>query len=1454
MAEQQHKRGRGSLNKLWRRSAAAVVAAATLMGGVAPAAFAAGGGGNQPGTGGGGLDAAQFWQYRDGPDGSWGPATSLDSVRKAMQAGGVTMLDEGGSYNGPAKAQAALDQARKECETGFNQRHPNEKGQANCRVVGVGAVAGSQAQGTNGWNGSGVVARQTWIDNWNKYVAPVKYNYAGTREYLTSNPFWDNPSDSVNKIMERNVHDDTSIAIIVLDKYQPAPPVVDYDLTITTNVNAPQDLKTGSTGKVSDTIHASQSRGDAQQVNANVIMHYDGNKYVGAKNVTKSVKITTKGDTRSPEFAPSDFGWKAWPAGTYWFDVQVPKQGHMKAAVDTADREASESFRIVDVPPAAPVKQIEQGVSADAMRNTTTIESGTGRGGYAMTFRDVITPNGVAYTIENMKVTDKTDNNKDISNQFTMTWDQAANTVTAVRKDTTSMMPLEHTYVFQLDVVVSKPDINKVTDQANVLWNDTDQSTEQREFPTWNPNPDKSWIKQNTDGSWAAVIDPDETNATGADQNRFLDGDKVASVVNGVISANLIDAPTTFTLEDDWTKADYLFDADTKGIKVYMMDAQSNTASSVYDIVNKGTDVTNQFDITAAGTKATVSMKADALKALKGLKNHRQYTLLIPGVVNMANGKGAAQVRKDFGKQPGDELTFCEAPANGTGSGAKLTNSGAQTVNGDKHPTNEPWICGYVPPVKKDVIGEASQGGAQESVDGKVVFPGQKVEYQLTTTPKLPGQLAYDVKNVVVTDQYDQYLVPDKQTVEVTDLGNGKIIPKAQYTTKWDDTKHLFQLAFDDAYVQANWGKGRNPRLLIRFEGTVSKDAPTDTRVDNQWMLTLNNSITPSNQVFNTPPEFNPVKEDTQKDPTISIDGKTALLGDVLYYRVHLDLKNLGRDVTAYDVKRAGIIDDYDDEYLTADEQNVEVLNAKGEDVTAKFNVQFKDGVAYVFAKTADTQVPATGETVKGDPQPADLKQYSEKKIDPLKDPSIDQSLLGQEYTVVLPMTVTKVTDGYVVKNTATQIVNDVKKDTNTVTNPLKPINPVKDVTLKVGGDSVNGQEIPLGQKFLYRLDSSVIPPDRAYPDVTQWGVTDKLDTTHDQYLDAWQVCANRDLYKDGKLIAKTGDVLAGTGFDNAELLAAITGDTATDAEAASDDAANKDESGKDDAAQPTGEQLFTVDYKDGQLTANATDLFLKLVSADTAHEQAWSLFISTQRIAVSDRVENTFTETFNDKELVSNTVWTSTPDLTPSIHLEKWDEKSGWPNGDRDTRDQALKDAKNGDTIVFTITNTSKTDKAGKGAIYRAKDLKLTDQTILGDGRVVDLKYPDNWDTLILRPGQSVDVKGTLKDANGDHTNRASVSGIPLTPCVVNDDTPFDGKDDENVPEGAVDIDGVKMCGTDRIVSNTDDWNATIKPPLANTGVALGIILPLMGLLIAGGGITLTTLRKRQHTAKHTA
>ena len=114
---------------------AAVAAIATLGAGgvVASTAFAGGGGGNQPGTG-GDLAAVQFWQYKDDTSGSWGPATSLDSVRAAMNNAGVTLQGDG-----VTKAQAALDQARTECETGFQRRHPGE-GNGDCRVVAVGAV------------------------------------------------------------------------------------------------------------------------------------------------------------------------------------------------------------------------------------------------------------------------------------------------------------------------------------------------------------------------------------------------------------------------------------------------------------------------------------------------------------------------------------------------------------------------------------------------------------------------------------------------------------------------------------------------------------------------------------------------------------------------------------------------------------------------------------------------------------------------------------------------------------------------------------------------------------------------------------------------------------------------------------------------------------------------------------------------------------------------------------------------------------------------------------------------------------------------------------------------------------------------------------------------------------------------------------------------------------------
>ena len=57
--------------------------------------------------------------------------------------------------------------------------------------------------------------------------------------------------------------------------------------------------------------------------------------------------------------------------------------------------------------------------------------------------------------------------------------------------------------------------------------------------------------------------------------------------------------------------------------------------------------------------------------------------------------------------------------------------------------------------------------------------------------------------------------------------------------------------------------------------------------------------------------------------------------------------------------------DDYDDEYLKLDATNVEITDETGKDVTDKFNIQDKDGALYAYAKLVDTEIPATGETVK---------------------------------------------------------------------------------------------------------------------------------------------------------------------------------------------------------------------------------------------------------------------------------------------------------------------------------------------------------------------------------------------------------------------------------------------------------------------------------------------------------
>lgn len=1011
---------------------------------------------------------------------------------------------------------------------------------------------------------------------------------------------------------------------------------------------------------------------------------------------------------------------------------------------------------------------------------------------------------------------------KDETANFTIAIDRKAGTATATAKSAyiakTMFRNSASKVRFYLTGTIKKGATEgkkiQLTNKAYEKWNNETRPTNEPPVFVWTPNPNKAWAMK-VDGKWQLTVDPAKSDKVGGDDKYYRLGDEVAAVVSGTLPTGLGRVPE-IAWTDDFANVDSILDLkDTSNIKVYEQDTTDEANASVNDLNKTGRDVTDQFDITAEGTKVTVSAKDSYEAAQKDLKTAKQISVVIPFDVNFDTVK----LLESYGKAEGDELNTCADP-----KGDDLDNKGGQTVGGSTVDTNTPKICVTVPPIHKQVIAESSQGGDQSSIDTKTVFPGQTVEYTVRVDPRIPADQAYSVTAIKLSDTYSEYTTANKQTLEITDLGTGGIIPKSAYKVQWDEANHSFEATFAKDWVAANWKAGSNPRVLLRFEAKVNEDAPTDKTVDNKAALTVNNGVTPSNKVENEPPVIKPSKQDTQKDPTINIDGKTALLGDEIYYRVTLDAR---QDNQAYKVWRLGMTDDYDDEYLKLDATNVEITDETGKDVTDKFNIQDKDGALYAYAKLVDTEIPATGETVKGDPQPEDLKTYSESdEHDPLTQPAIDQTLLGHTYTVTMPMTVIKVTDGYTVKNKATQVLNKIRKDTNEVTNPLKPINPAKDVTVKVGGASANGKSIYKGRSFLYQLDSSILPANRAYPQVDKWDIVDSLDPAFDEYTGQWAVYATRDLLSGGEALASKGDRIAGSGFDSSKL----------------------------------GGDLFTLSAAtvDGRnvVTIEATDRYRALVS-DDSHEAGWRAYIQCKRLAVTDRHENQFTEHYNDKTLESNVVWTRTPDMTPSIDVQKWDRKSGWPNGDRDNSKDAL--TVSGDTeIVFTITNTSKTDPDTKqGAVFRTKDIKLEDSTIVGDGEVVDLKYPADWDTKVLKPGESVEVTGTLKGVTKTHTDRAKVTGTPLTECPVDTSAPFgDGTSDdesgskpeaetESKSDDVVTIDGKDYCADTKVESATDDWNGYRKS-LAQTGAGIALIA-LAAVVVLGGGAALMAVSRRR-------
>lgn len=366
----------------------------------------------------------------------------------------------------------------------------------------------------------------------------------------------------------------------------------------------------------------------------------------------------------------------------------------------------------------------------------------------------------------------------------------------------------------------------------------------------------------------------------------------------------------------------------------------------------------------------------------------------------------------------------------------------------------------------------------------------------------------------------------------------------------------------------------------LHYHYDVMKVKPSFTS-DEQVNYQLTNLVTPV---------VNPQKTETD-DAGNNTDKKALMEGDTVHF-------GLGWSMTPYkgiqansDSIKKGFyyIDDYQDDALEPDLQNATITDTTtGQQITG-------------FTLTKWNSLSEAPQAIQDIVNQSGVKPEGAFLLWSANDPESfynNYVVTGHDLKINLPMTVKQDFAG-TLHNQAYQIDFGTGHPTNVVENPVNKRSPHKDVVVKVGSDqSVNGQEVKLGDNVYYELDSSVRPAN--YGGTTnEWSFTDNLDATHDQ--------ATGQNY----VLAKTAMTLGGKEYK--------AGDDITD--------------------------FFDIKEDGNKVTFTAKQSFLDSINdpANKAQAIQWAGYIGAKRIAPGDAT-NTFEESYNHQVVKSNTVTTHTP------------------------------------------------------------------------------------------------------------------------------------------------------------------------------------------------------------------
>lgn len=521
-----------------------------------------------------------------------------------------------------------------------------------------------------------------------------------------------------------------STACVAVNSEEPVgisapPPPPTYDLTVTTD-HASTVTEAGSTVPVYDTIHASRGgKGVDENIDAEVVLTYEGPE--GNKSVTKTASIANNGDTKSPEFTPADFGWTSWPATgegkSFWFDVKVAKQGNMNEAVDTADREASESWT---VKPKNPVKYLMNGENGSQLKDQDVLAA-------QMFYNANITAHSNGYSSE-MTITD-TVNTADVTiggkdaddaGRVQVFGPDGKRVKADIKIDrstegkviisgTVKDMEKQGTYTLSVPTYTKATGADyRIPDDSKVCYTEAQDHClvgNSAETGKVTPDPDKVWTADEAQARTTA--DPERTNQKGVDNKTFLPGDKVSAVVNDHIAAYLQYGLEEYSITDDWSD----------GLTYVTMDG----APKVYF---QGQDVTDLFEITNDTAKGVTTAKAKPEFLAKTAR------LTEPGEVKLVI---SGQFRRDYDTD---------------GQNKQLINKGSVTWNNESKATNEPPIFTVTPKpaidVEKFTLSEGLEAGDRDEADNALTLKSAKDETQIGFLVTNTGEA--DLVNVSLTD------------------------------------------------------------------------------------------------------------------------------------------------------------------------------------------------------------------------------------------------------------------------------------------------------------------------------------------------------------------------------------------------------------------------------------------------------------------------------------------------------------------------------------------------------------------------------------------------------------------------------------------------------------------------------------------------------------------------------